>query len=68
MYQVYTSPKHRRHSRKFFKGVNARYRKYTWLLSGNLGMPAEFIQGMTCIFVCACGYYALFEDEEYLRL
>lgn len=68
MYQVYASPKYREFGRDFFKGVNVRYRKYAELLSGKLGMPADFIQGMTYTFVRACVHYALFEDEEYLKL
>lgn len=68
MYQVYASPKYRGFGRDFFKGVNVRYRKYAELLSGKLGMPTDFIQGMIYIFVRACVHYALFEDEEYLKL
>jgi AcrR family transcriptional regulator len=68
MYQVYASPKYRGFGRQFFKGVNVRYRKYAELLSGKLGMPTDFIQGMIYIFVRACVHYALFEDEEYLKL
>ena len=68
MYQVYASPKYREFGRQFFKGVNVRYRKYAELLSGKLGMPTDFIQGMIYIFVRACVHYALFEDEEYLKL
>lgn len=68
MYQVYASPKYREHGKTFFSGVNIRYRKYAELLSGKLGMPADFIQGMTYLFVRACVHYALFEDEEYLQL
>ena len=37
-------------------------------LSGKLGMPADLIQGMTYLFVRACVHYALFEDEDYLKL
>ena len=37
-------------------------------LSGKLGMPADFIQGMTYLFVRACVHFALFEDEDYLQL
>lgn len=68
MYQVYASPKYREFGRQFFKGVNVRYRKYAELLSGKLRMPTDFIQGMIYIFVRACVHYALFEDEEYLKL
>lgn len=68
MYQVYASPKYREHGKEFFKGVNVRYGQYARLLSGKLGLPADFIQGMTYIFVRACVHYALFEDEEYLNL
>ena len=68
MYQVYASPKYREFGRQFFKGVNVRYCKYAELLSGKLGMPTDLIQGMIYIFVRACVHYALFEDEEYLKL
>ena len=68
MYQVYASPKYREQGKAFLGGVNIRYRKYAELLSGKLGMPADFIQGMTYLFVRACVHYALFEDEEYLQL
>ena len=68
MYQVYASPKYRGFGRDFFEGVNVRYRKYAELLSGKLGMPTDFIQGMIYIFVRACVHYALFEDEDYLKL
>ena len=68
MYQVYASPQYREYGKEFFKGVNVRYRKYAEMLSGKLQMPAEYIQGMTYMFVRACVHYALFEDEEYLNL
>ena len=68
MYQVYASPKYREHGKVFFQGVNVRYHQYAMLLSGKLGMPVDFIQGMIYIFVRACVHYALFEDEEYLKL
>ena len=68
MYQVYASPKYREHGKEFFKGVNVRYHEYAVLLSQKLGMSADFIQGMTYLFVRACVHYALFEDDEYLNL
>lgn len=68
MYQVYASPKYRECGKEFFKGVNIRYHNYAELLSGKLGMPADFIQGMTYLFVRACVHFALFEDEDYLQL
>lgn len=68
MYQVYASPKYREYGKEFFKGVNIRYHNYAELLSGKLGMPTDFIQGMTYLFVRACVHYALFEDEAYLQL
>lgn len=68
MYQVYASPKYREYGKEFFKGVNVRYHEYAVQLSKKLGMPADFIQGMTYIFVRACVHYALFEVEEYLKL
>lgn len=67
MYQVYASPKYREYGKEFFSGVKIRYRKYAELLSGKLGMPADYITGMIYIFVRACVHYALFEDEEYLQ-
>lgn len=68
MYQVYSSPKYIEHGREFFKGVNVRYRKYAEILSGKLGLPVDFVQGMIYIFVRACVHYAMFGDEEYLNL
>ena len=68
MYQVYSSPKYIEHGREFFKGVNVRYRRYAEILSGKLGLPVDFIQGMIYIFVRACVHYAMFGDEEYLSL
>ncbi len=68
MYQVYASPKYREQGKEFFRGVNVRYHQYAVLLSGKLGLPADFIQGMTYMFVRACVHYALFEDEDYLQL
>ena len=68
MYQVYASPKYREYGKEFFKGVNIRYHNYAELLSGKLGMPTDFIQGMTYLFVRACVHFALFEDEDYLQL
>ena len=68
MYQVYASPKYREEGKVFFNGVNIRYHRYAQMLSEKLGLPADFIQGMTYVFVRACVHYALFEDEEYLQL
>ena len=68
MYQVYASPKYREYGKEFFKGVNIRYHNYAELLSGKLGMPTDFIQCMTYLFVRACVHFALFEDEDYLQL
>lgn len=68
MYQVYSSPRYRAEGSDFFQGVNIRYWQYARELSGKLGMPADFIQGMTYLFVRACVHFALFEDEDYLQL
>lgn len=68
MYQVYASPRYREHGIEFFRGVSVRYHQYAVLLSGKLGMPVDYIQGMIYVFVRACVHYALFEDEEYLLL
>ena len=68
MYQVYASPQYREQGKNFFKGVNVRYGRYAQQLTGRLGLPADFIQGMIYCFVRACVHYALFEDEEYLQL
>ena len=68
MYQVYASPRYREHGIEFFRGVNVRYHQHAQLLSGKLGMPADFVQGMIYVFVRACVHYAMFEDEAYLQL
>ena len=68
MYQVYASPKFREQGKDFFRGVKVRYHQYAVELSGKLGLPAAYVQGMIYIFVRACVHYALFEDEECLQL
>lgn len=68
MYQVYASPRYREHGKAFFGGVNIRYHDYAVQLSGKLGLPVDFVQGMIYIFVRACVHYAMFEDEDYLNL
>ncbi|WP_295475911.1 TetR/AcrR family transcriptional regulator [uncultured Subdoligranulum sp.] len=68
MYQVYASPKYREQGKTFFQGVNVRYWQYALQLSGQLGMPTDYIQGMIYVFVRACVHYAMFGDEEYLNL
>ena len=68
MYQVYASPQYREQGKAFFQGVNIRYHQYAELLSGKLGMPVDYIQGMIYVFVRACVHYAMFEDEAYLQL
>ena len=68
MYQVYASPKYHEHGIEFFQGVNVRYRRYAEMLSEKLGMPADIVQGMIYIFVRASVHYAMFGDEEYLKL
>lgn len=68
MYQVYASPKYHEHGIEFFRGVNVRYRRYAEMLAEKLGMPADIVQGMIYIFVRASVHYAMFGDEEYLKL
>lgn len=68
MYQVYASPRYREYGKEFFRGVDIRYSRYARQLSRKLGLPADFVQGMTYIFVRACVHYAMFEDEKYLNL
>lgn len=68
MYQVYSSPRYREQGAEFFRGVDVRYREYAERLSSVLGMPVDYVQGMTYVFVRACVHYALFGDEDYLRL
>lgn len=68
MYQVYASPKYHEQGIEFFQGVNVRYRRYAEMLSEKLGMPADIVQGMIYIFVRASVHYAMFGDEEYLKL
>ena len=68
MYQVYASPRYREYGKEFFRGVDIRYSRYARQLSRKLGLSADFVQGMTYIFVRACVHYAMFEDEKYLNL
>ena len=66
MFQVYTSPKYREYGKKFFEGVTERYTEYAEFLEPRIGIPQKIIRPLICLFVRACVYYALFEDEEYL--
>ena len=66
MFQVYTSPKYREYGKKFFEGVTERYTEYAEFLEPRIGIPQKIIRPLICLFVLACVYYALFEDEEYL--
>ena len=66
MYQVYTSPKYRKYSTTFFKGVTERYTEYAKSLEPKIGIPWQVIQPLIYTFVRASVHYALFEDEEYL--
>ena len=68
MYQVYASPRYKKYGEEFFIGVNQRYSQYAKLLSLKLKMPKDYIQGMIYIFVRAVVHYAMFKDEEYLKL
>ena len=66
MFQIYTSPKYREYGKKFFEGVTERYTEYAEFLEPRIGIPQKIIRPLICLFVRACVYYALFEDEEYL--
>lgn len=67
MYQVYTSPKYRKHGAEFFAGVTQRYTEYAKSLEPKLGMPWKIIRSLIYVFVRASVHFALFEDEEYLQ-
>ena len=67
MYQVYTHPKYIEHGKKFFEGVNERYTEYAQRLSPKLGISVEELSGFIFLFVRATVYYAMFEDEFYLK-
>ena len=66
MYQVYTHPKYIEYGKKFFSGVNERYKVYAKTLEPKLGIPCEIITPLIFIFIRACVHFALFEDEFYL--
>lgn len=66
MFQSYTSPKYREYGKKFFEGVTERYTEYAEFLEPRIGIPQKIIRPLIYLFVRACVYYALFEDEEYL--
>lgn len=66
MFQAYTSPKYREYGKKFFEGVTERYTEYAEFLEPRIGIPQKIIRPLIYLFVRACVYYALFEDEEYL--
>lgn len=67
MYQVYAHPKYIEHGKKFFQGVNERYTEYARQLEPKLGIPYTTITPLIFILVRACVYYAMFEDEYYLK-
>ena len=67
MYQVYTHPKYREYGQKFFAGVGKRYTEYAKRLEGKLGIPYQKLTALSFILIRACGHYALFEDEFYLK-
>ena len=67
MYQIYTHPKYIEHGKKFFEGVNERYTEYAKQLEPKIGIPYTVITPLIFIFVRACGHYAMFEDEYYLK-
>ena len=66
MYQVYASPKYREYGKEFFEGVTERYTEYAEFLEPRIVIPQKIIRPLIYLFVRACVYYALFEDEEYL--
>ncbi|MGI6721504.1 MAG: TetR family transcriptional regulator [Anaerovoracaceae bacterium] len=68
MYQVYTSPKYLESGKKFFERLSVRFTAYAEELTPVLGVPRETLQGMIYGFVRACVHFALFEDEDYLKL
>lgn len=68
MYQVYTHPKYVEHGKKFFEGVNRRYRQYAMDLEGVLNIPHDVLMPLIFMFIRACVHYALFEDEYYLKM
>lgn len=67
MYQIYTHPKYMEYGKKFFEGVNERYKEYAQSLEKGLGIPAETLTPLIFILIRACVHYAMFEDEYYLK-
>ncbi|MCD7893485.1 MAG: TetR/AcrR family transcriptional regulator [Erysipelotrichaceae bacterium] len=67
MYQVYASPRYLEYGKEFSKGVTERYSEYARQLAPNFGLPWETVRSFIYVFVRACVYYALFENEEYLQ-
>ena len=67
MYQVYTHPKYIEYGKKFFSGVNERYKTYAKELEPKVHIPSDIMTPLIFIFIRACVHYALFEDEFYLK-
>ncbi len=67
MYQIYTHPKYMEYGKKFYDGVNERYKEYAQSLEEGLGIPAETLTPLIFILIRACVHYAMFEDEYYLK-
>lgn len=67
MYQVYTHPKYMEYGKKFFLGVNERYTEYAKQLEPKIGIPHTVLSPLIFILIRAGVYYAMFEDEYYLK-
>lgn len=68
MYQIYTNPKYIEYGKKFFQGVDKRYTEYAKMLESKLGLPYSTILAFIYILIRASVHYALFENENYLKI
>ena len=67
MFQIYTCPKYREHSQKYFADVDRRYTEYAKILESKLGIPYQELTPLIFTLFGIYSHYALFEDEFYLK-
>lgn len=68
MYQVYANPRYIEYGKDFFKGVKGRYTEYSRQLALKLGVSEEELSGFMLLFTNAALHYAMFEDEDCLKM
>lgn len=68
MYQLYANPQYIKSGKKFFESVAKRHAEFADGLAEKIGYPSELIRSVVFTFVGVCVSYALFENEENLKM